>query len=72
MYYFIQKEKNKYIGGIKMNKFTRGMIIGSVVGTTIGMLGVNNNMWMKKNVLKPSKRAIKKASKVMNDVAGMM
>ena len=55
-----------------MNNFTRGMIIGSVVGTTLGMIGVNNNPWMRKNVLKPSKRAIKKAGKVMSDVAGMM
>lgn len=55
-----------------MNNFTRGMIVGSVVGTTLGMIGVNNNQWMKKNVLKPSKRVIKKVGKVMNDVAGMM
>lgn len=55
-----------------MNKFTRGMIIGSVVGTTIGMLGISNNVWMKNNVLKPSRRAIKKASKIMNDVANIM
>ena len=55
-----------------MNNFTRGIIVGSVVGTTLGMFGLNSNTWMRKNVLKPSRRAIKKASKVMNDVAGMM
>ena len=48
------------------------MMIGSAIGATLGMLGSTNEMWMKKNVLKPGKRAIKKASRVMNDVASML
>ena len=55
-----------------MNNFTRGIIIGSVVGTAIGAATASNSMWMKKNIVKPSKNAIKKASRVMNDVAGML
>ena len=55
-----------------MNNFTRGIVIGSIVGTAIGAATMNNRMWMKKNVIKPSKNAIKKASRVMNDVAGML
>lgn len=55
-----------------MNNFTRGVIIGSIVGTAIGATSVSNKVWMKKNVIKPSKMAIKKASRVMNDVAGML
>lgn len=55
-----------------MNSFTRGIIVGSMVGATIGMMGANKNVWMKKNVIKPGRRAMKKASRVMNDVAGML
>ena len=72
MYYSKQKVKNKYIGGINMNNFTRGIIIGSIVGTAVGAASVSNSMWMKKNIVKPSKNAIKKASRVMSDVAGML
>lgn len=72
MYYSLRKVKNKFIGGINMNNFTRGIIIGSVVGTALGAASASNNMWMKKNIVKPSKNAIKKASRVMNDVAGML
>ena len=55
-----------------MNNFTRGMVVGSIVGTAIGMFSAGNSKWMDKNVLKPSRHAIKKATKVMNDVVNMM
>ena len=55
-----------------MNNFTRGMVIGSIVGTAVGMISKTNSKWMKNSVLKPSKHAIKKATKVMNDVVDMM
>jgi hypothetical protein len=55
-----------------MNSFARGIIVGSMVGATIGALGANNNVWMRKNVIKPSRRAMRRASRVMNDVAGML
>ena len=55
-----------------MNNFTRGIIIGSIVGTALGAATASNSMWMKKNIVKPSKNAIKKASRVMSDVAGML
>ena len=55
-----------------MNNFTRGIIVGSIIGTAIGATSVSNKMWMKKNVINPSKYAKKKASRVMSDVAGML
>ncbi len=55
-----------------MNNFTRGMVIGSIVGATIGMVSKTDNKWIKNDVLKPSKHAIEKATKVMNDVVDMM
>ena len=55
-----------------MNNFTRGLVIGSLVGAALGLTGMKNSSWVQKNVWKPSRRAIKKASKVMNSVAGMM
>lgn len=55
-----------------MNNFTRGLLIGGVVGAALGLTGFTNSDWVQKKFLKPSRKAIKKASKVMNDVAGMM
>jgi len=55
-----------------MNKFTRGLIIGGVIGAALGLTGMKNSTWVQKNVWRPSRRAIKKASRVMSDVAGMM
>lgn len=55
-----------------MNNFTRGLLIGSIVGTALGMTGAGNSVWMKKKVWKPSRMAVKKVSKVMNEVANMM
>lgn len=55
-----------------MNNFTRGLLVGSIVGTALGMSGVGSSMWMKKKVWKPSRKAIRRASKVMSEVASMM
>ena len=55
-----------------MNNFTRGLIIGSFIGAALGLTGMKNSSWVQKNVLRPSRKAIRKASRVMNDVAGMM
>ncbi len=55
-----------------MNNFARGLLVGSIVGTALGLTGVGNSDWMKKKVWKPSRQAIKRASKVMNEVASMM
>ena len=55
-----------------MNKFTRGLLIGGVIGAALGLTGMKNSAWMQKNVWRPSRRAIKKASRVMSDVASMM
>lgn len=55
-----------------MNNFTRGLLIGGLVGATLGLTGVVNSDWLQKNFWKPSRRAIRKASKVMNNVASMM
>lgn len=55
-----------------MNNFTRGLLVGGFLGATLGLTGMVNSDWLQKKVWKPSRRAIKKASKVMNDVAGMM
>mgnify|MGYP003449605672 CR=1 FL=1 len=48
-----------------MNNFTRGIIIGSIVGTALGAVSANNSVWMRKNIVKPSKNAIKKADMAM-------
>lgn len=55
-----------------MNNFTRGLIIGGFLGATLGLTSMKNSDWVQKNFWKPSRKAIKKASRVMNDVAGMM
>ena len=55
-----------------MNNFTRGLIIGGFVGATLGLTGMLNSSWVQRNFIRPSRKAIKKASRVMNDVAGMM
>lgn len=55
-----------------MNNFTRGLLLGGIVGTALGLSGIGNSAWMKKKVWKPSRQAIKRASKVMNEVASMM
>ena len=55
-----------------MNNFTRGLLIGSFIGAALGLTGIKNTAWMQKNVFRPSRKAIKKASRVMNDVAGML
>ena len=55
-----------------MNNFTRGLIIGGVVGAALGLTGMKNSEWMNKKVLRPSRRAIKRASKLMSEVASMM
>ena len=55
-----------------MNNFTRGLLIGGFIGAALGLTGMKNSAWMKRNVLRPSRKAIKKASRVMSDVAGMM
>jgi len=55
-----------------MNNFTRGLIIGSFIGAALGLTGIKNSSWVQKNVWRPSRRAIKKASRVMSNVAGMM
>ncbi len=55
-----------------MNNFTRGFIIGGFIGAALGLTGMKNSDWVQKNFWKPSRKAIKKASRVMSDVAGMM
>ena len=55
-----------------MNKFTRGLIIGGVIGAAIGLTGLKNYDWMQKKVFKPSRRAMRKAGRFMNDMANMM
>lgn len=55
-----------------MNNFTRGLLIGGLVGTALGLTGMGNSEWVRRNFLKPSRKAIRKASKVMGDVAKMM
>jgi len=55
-----------------MNNFTRGLIIGGFIGAALGLTGIRNSSWVQKNVWRPSRRAIKKASRVMSDFAGMM
>ena len=55
-----------------MNNFTRGLIIGGFIGAALGLTGMKNSDWIQKNFWKPSRKAIKRASRVMNDVAGMM
>lgn len=55
-----------------MNNFTRGLLIGGFVGAALGLTGMKNSDWMKKKFWKPSRQAIKKASKVMSEVASMM
>jgi len=55
-----------------MNKFTRGLLIGGLIGAALGLTGIRNSEWMQKKIWKPSRKAIRKASRVMNDVAGMI
>ncbi len=55
-----------------MNNFTRGLLIGGFLGAALGLTGAVNSDWVQKKVWKPSRKAIKKASRVMSDVAGMM
>ena len=55
-----------------MNNFTRGLLIGGLVGAALGLTGMKNSEWMNKKVLKPSRKAIKRASRVMSEVASMM
>ncbi len=55
-----------------MTNFTRGLLIGGLVGATLGLAGMMNSDWVQRNVWKPSKKAIKRASRVMNDAADMI
>ena len=55
-----------------MNNFTRGLLIGGFVGAALGLTGMKNSEWMNKKVWRPSRKAIKRASKVMSEVASIM
>ena len=55
-----------------MNNFTRGLLIGGFIGAALGLTGIRNSDWVQKNVWRPSRKAIKRASRVMNNVASMM
>ena len=55
-----------------MNRFTKGIIAGSVIAAALGITGMTNSRWMKRRVFRPSKSAARKVARMMNEIANMM
>ena len=71
MYYFERIEKNNT--GVRcMNRFTKGIIAGSVIAAALGITGMTNSRWMKRRVFRPSKSAARKVARMMNEIANMI
>ena len=55
-----------------MNRFTKGIITGSIIAAALGITGMTNSRWMKRRVFRPSKTAARKVARMMNEIANMM
>ena len=52
---------------MSMNRFTTGMIVGSIVGA-VGVMMKDTDKKSRRKMLKSSKKAMRKASAIMDDI----